>query len=214
MAATQSATSTTWATAAAQAAQSAAGHASQVSSASTLTRAADSAGKASGSAAEAAAAAQGAYNAAKAAYDAAGAAYGASGDAQHAAGEADGSGTCDESTGQCGTCNPEVQDCGSGTVGGGAFNGPELESRTFDESIADFKSRVQSSPVGQLGASVAGAFPSGGSCPFNMTISLSLWHGSVNTNWVCGVFEDIKPILSACFLALWVLVGYRVVVSA
>ncbi|MBK1718526.1 hypothetical protein [Thiocystis violacea] len=56
------------------------------------------------------------------------------------------------------------------------------------------------------------AFPSGGTCPLDFSVALP-W-GTVSTDFLCTTFENVRGVLEAVFLALWVLIGYRVVAEA
>jgi hypothetical protein len=58
-------------------------------------------------------------------------------------------------------------------------------------------------------------FPTGGSCPTGST-SINIGFGSIGIEFSehCNFWEQIAPILSAAFMALWSVIAVRVFLSA
>lgn len=114
-----------------------------------------------------------------------------------------------------------------GDDGGGDGGGPEEDCRgdrcdflegkpfgkkpigTFSQSFDKIWKGVSASPIGQSLGRIT--VPSGGSCP---TQSVQLFGKSIAFTEHCTLWNQIQPILSAVFLAVWALLAVRIFLSA
>ncbi|MEJ1339154.1 MAG: hypothetical protein RPT95_13615 [Candidatus Sedimenticola sp. (ex Thyasira tokunagai)] len=94
------------------------------------------------------------------------------------------------------------------------FNGGELgDVPGFGESIDNFYSRANNSPLGSTFKNLGAGAPSAGSAACDPLGFESPW-GYVSTTIHCTIFSDIINILSTVMILVWTLVGILVVASA
>lgn len=105
-----------------------------------------------------------------------------------------------------GSCEGEI--CGFGERD---LFGEEVPS--FSDSLQSIHTGIKNSPIGQSIGAIQ--FPSGGTCPTG-SISIDVMGQSMPLVFDshCDLWETIKPIISAAFLALWALIAVRVFLSA
>lgn len=91
------------------------------------------------------------------------------------------------------------------------FFGDEVPS--FSDSLQSISEGIGNSPISQAINSIQ--FPSSGTCPTgSITISVMGYAMPLVFESHCDIWESIRPIISAAFLALWALVAVRVFLSA
>ena len=100
--------------------------------------------------------------------------------------------------------------CGFGDLRKDPFDG---EVRTFSASMEAFYDGISSSPISSSIKNIR--FPTGGTCPVGST-NIDFGFGSFNIEFSehCNFWQQISPIISAAFLALWAVVAVRVFLSA
>lgn len=100
--------------------------------------------------------------------------------------------------------------CGFGDLRKDPFDG---EVRTFSASMEAFYDGISSSPISSSIKNIR--FPTGGTCPVGST-NIDFGFGSFDIEFLehCNFWQQISPIISAAFLALWALVAVRVFLSA
>ena len=131
-----------------------------------------------------------------------------SGGSSNGNGDGDGEG---EGTGSGeGVDNCESGRCDFGDERGDPFGG---EVRSFSESLTAAMEGMKNSPLGNSIGNIQ--FPTGGSCPTGST-SINIGIGSIPIDFTehCNFWQQIAPILSAVFLALWAIIAVRVFLSA
>lgn len=134
---------------------------------------------------------------------------GGTGDGSGSGGTGDGEGDGEGGTGETVEgCTGD--DCSFGDGRGDPFDG---EVRSFSESLTAAFSGIQGSPLAQSITNIQ--FPTGGSCPTGST-SLDIGIGSIPIELTehCNLWEQVAPILSAVFMALWSIFAVRVFLSA
>lgn len=100
--------------------------------------------------------------------------------------------------------------CGFGDERANPFGG---EVRSFSDSMAAFYDGISSSPISSSINNIQ--FPTGGTCPVGSTdISFGFGSFKVDFSEHCNFWQQISPIISAAFLALWAVVAVRVFLSA
>lgn len=119
-------------------------------------------------------------------------------------GDGDGSGSAE------GVDNCESGRCDFGDERGDPFGG---EVRSFADSLTAAMNGMKNSPLGSSIGNIQ--FPTGGACPTGST-SINIGIGSIPIDFIehCNFWEQIAPILSAVFLALWAIIAVRVFLSA
>ena len=87
------------------------------------------------------------------------------------------------------------------------------EVRTFSESMSAIFEGMQNSPLNSAISNIK--FPEGGTCPTGST-SIDIGIGVIPLTFEehCNFWEQISPVLSAAFLALWSVIAVRVFLSA
>lgn len=120
-------------------------------------------------------------------------------------GDGDGSGGSGEGVDNC-----ESGRCDFGDERGDPFGG---EVRSFADSLTAAMNGMKNSPLGNSIGNIQ--FPTGGSCPTGST-SINIGIGSIPIDFTehCNFWQQIAPILSAVFLALWAIIAVRVFLSA
>jgi len=124
-------------------------------------------------------------------------------------GDPDGDG--DDSSGEC---EPGDTDCEGGGRGDGRVSGTGLgTAKTFGASAGSLWGRVQGSPLASAVSGVAGGMPTGGTCPvLAFTVA---YLGTVSTDIHCQIWtSNIAPVLGFVFLAIWGVLGVRILMSA
>jgi len=100
--------------------------------------------------------------------------------------------------------------CGFGDERGDPFGG---EVRSYSESMDAFYNGLKSSPISSAINNIK--FPSGGVCPTgSTTIHFGFGSFPIEFSEHCVFWENVAPILSAVFLALWAIIAVRVFLSA
>lgn len=124
-------------------------------------------------------------------------------------GEGDGDGDASGGSGE-GVDNCESGRCDFGDERGDPFGG---EVRSFADSLTAAMNGMKNSPLGNSIGNIQ--FPTGGSCPTGST-SINIGIGSIPIDFTehCNFWQQIAPILSAVFLALWAIIAVRVFLSA
>lgn len=130
---------------------------------------------------------------------------GGSGTGGEGDGDGDGSGGSGEGVDNC-----ESGRCDFGDERGDPFGG---EVRSFADSLTAAMNGMKNSPLGNSIGNIQ--FPTGGSCPTGST-SINIGIGSIPIDFTehCNFWQQIAPILSAVFLALWAIIAVRVFLSA
>lgn len=130
---------------------------------------------------------------------------GGSGTGGEGDGDGDGSGGSGEGVDNC-----ESGRCDFGDERGDPFGG---EVRSFSDSLTAAMNGMKNSPLGNSIGNIQ--FPTGGSCPTGST-SINIGIGSIPIDFTehCNFWQQIAPILSAVFLALWAIIAVRVFLSA
>lgn len=130
---------------------------------------------------------------------------GGSGTGGQGDGDGDGSGGSGEGVDNC-----ESGRCDFGDERGDPFGG---EVRSFADSLTAAMNGMKNSPLGNSIGNIQ--FPTGGSCPTGST-SINIGIGSIPIDFTehCNFWQQIAPILSAVFLALWAIIAVRVFLSA
>lgn len=126
-------------------------------------------------------------------------------------GDGDPDGDGDDSSGEC---EPGDTDCEGGGRGDGRVQGTGLgTAKTFGASAGSLWGRVQGSPLASAVSGVASGMPTGGTCPlfaFNVA-----YLGNVSTDIHCQIWSsNIAPVLGFVFLAIWGVLGVRILMSA
>lgn len=87
------------------------------------------------------------------------------------------------------------------------------EVRTYSESMSAIFEGMQNSPLSSAISNIK--FPEGGTCPTGST-SIDIGIGVIPLTFTehCNFWEQISPVLSAAFLALWSVIAVRVFLSA
>lgn len=123
-------------------------------------------------------------------------------------------GTGDGEGGEGGT-GEGVENCDSGRCDFGDERGDPFggEVRSFADSLSAAMDGMKNSPLGSSISNIQ--FPSGGTCPVGST-SINIGFGSMAIDFEshCSLWDQIAPILSAVFLALWAIIAVRVFLSA
>lgn len=136
---------------------------------------------------------------------------GGNGDGSGTGGTGDGDGEGEEGS----PSGEGVENCTDGRCGFGderanPFGG---EVRSFSDSMAAFYDGMSSSPISSSINNIQ--FPTGGTCPVGSTdISFGFGSFKVDFSEHCNFWQQISPIISAAFLALWAVVAVRVFLSA
>lgn len=136
---------------------------------------------------------------------------GGNGDGSGTGGTGDGDGEGEEGS----PSGEGVENCTDGRCGFGderanPFGG---EVRSFSDSMAAFYDGISSSPISSSINNIQ--FPTGGTCPVGSTdISFGFGSFKVDFSEHCNFWQQISPIISAAFLALWAVVAVRVFLSA
>lgn len=136
---------------------------------------------------------------------------GGNGDGSGTGGTGDGDGEGEEGS----PSGEGVENCTDGRCGFGderanPFGG---EVRSFSDSMAAFYDGISSSPISSSINNIQ--FPTGGTCPVGSTdISFGFGSFKVDFSEHCNFWQQISPIISAAFLALWAVVSVRVFLSA
>lgn len=100
--------------------------------------------------------------------------------------------------------------CEFGDEKGDFFGG---EVRTFSESMSAIFEGMQNSPLNSAISNIR--FPEGGTCPTgSMSIDIGIGVIPLTFEEHCNFWEQISPVLSAAFLALWSVIAVRVFLSA
>lgn len=87
------------------------------------------------------------------------------------------------------------------------------EVRTFSESMSAIFEGMQNSPLNSAISNIK--FPEGGTCPTgSMSIDIGIGVIPLTFEEHCNFWEQISPVLSAAFLALWSVIAVRVLLSA
>lgn len=87
------------------------------------------------------------------------------------------------------------------------------EVRTFSESMSAIFEGMQNSPLSSAISNIK--FPEGGTCPTgSMSIDIGIGVIPLRFEEHCNFWEQISPVLSAAFLALWSVIAVRVFLSA
>lgn len=87
------------------------------------------------------------------------------------------------------------------------------EVRTFSESMSAIFEGMQNSPLNSAISNIK--FPEGGTCPTgSMSIDIGIGVIPLTFEEHCNFWEQISPVLSAAFLALWSVIAVRVFLSA
>lgn len=87
------------------------------------------------------------------------------------------------------------------------------EVRTYSESMSAIFEGMQNSPLNSAISNIK--FPEGGTCPTgSMSIDIGIGVIPLTFEEHCNFWEQISPVLSAAFLALWSVIAVRVFLSA
>ena len=87
------------------------------------------------------------------------------------------------------------------------------EVRTYSESMSAIFEGMQNSPLNSAISNIK--FPQGGTCPTgSMSIDIGIGVIPLTFEEHCNFWEQISPVLSAAFLALWSVIAVRVFLSA
>lgn len=120
-------------------------------------------------------------------------------------GEGEGEGGTGEGVDNC-----ESGRCDFGDERGDPFGG---EVRSFSDSLSTAMSGMKNSPLGSSISNIQ--FPTGGTCPVGETsINLGIGVIPISFSEHCNLWDQISPLLSAVFLALWAIIAIRVFLSA
>ncbi len=109
----------------------------------------------------------------------------------------------------------------SGGGGGGGESLDDLEGPDMGDvcEVGDcaqgFWDRVSGSPIVSAVAGI-GTGMSGGTCPaWEATIDAGVFGTyDLDFSFICGLWDDIAPVISAVMLAAWAFVGMRILMSA
>lgn len=103
-------------------------------------------------------------------------------------------------------------DCGATGVNcAGDSTVPTLPTQqTIAQSTSDYVGSLSSVPIVASVSNIASAIPSG-TCP---TATLSVFGHSYQLDEQCTLYNSISAVLSAVFLAMWALLGVRILMSA
>ena len=116
---------------------------------------------------------------------------------------------------------------GASTAGGGEsgegeggslddLEGGDMEAVDgFGESAGGFWDRVEASPLVSAVSGLSGSL-TGGTCPaWNETVEAGAFGTyELDFSFICGIWEDIAPVISAVMLAVFALAALRILMSA
>lgn len=98
---------------------------------------------------------------------------------------------------------------------GESFEGPGLESKTIEQSSADYYAQLEEVPLVQAVKNLGSSYAEGpGSCPFAVEFELPSLGATFGFGSACAIYDSVSPLLSVVALACWGLVGIRIVMSA
>ena len=137
-----------------------------------------------------------------------------SGVASSSGGQNVGNGGSSSSSGGSGSSAPSAAngDCGaSGVNCSGDSTVPTLpQEPTIAQSTQTYTSALNSVPIVAAVSNIAASVPSG-ECP---TATISVFGHDFVMDAQCTMWAQLSPLLSLCFLAMWTLIGVRILMSA
>jgi len=89
---------------------------------------------------------------------------------------------------------------------------PDIPSTTYAQVFDDFKTNIESGPLGDL-LSYSAPGDGGGGCP-PLSIDLVIFRTTITTDAHCQIWDNIKSILYAVMTWVWAAVAVFILLSA